>query len=49
MKTTLLYKESKGNIFWGILISADIFLSMANIPDIFWIWPIYCMFLGVNI
>ena len=28
-------KESKGNDFWGMLISADIILGMADIPDIF--------------
>ena len=43
MKPTLLWKESKGDIFFFggggggggcLLISADIFLGMTDIPDI---------------
>ena len=35
MKTTLLQKQNKVNIFLGMLISADMFWGMADIPDIF--------------
>ena len=36
MKTTLFIKKSKGNTFWyaNMIISADIFWSMAGIPYI---------------
>ena len=36
MKTKLIYKKSKGNIFFGMLISANIVLGMVDIPDNFW-------------
>ena len=56
MKTTLLQKQSMGNIFLGMLISADIFLGMADIPGIFfwgggggvWLNSVFFFFFLVN-
>ena len=38
-------KKTKGILFWSMLISADIFLGMVDIPDIFAVWLLYRIFL----
>ena len=39
-------RKARGIFFGGLQIATDIFGGMTDIPDIFWVWLIYRLFLG---